>query len=256
MAHMVIAAPNGARRGKADHPGLPVTVSEIARESCRCLKGGAAVLHLHVRTDEGTHSLDPGRYREAITRIGDVAPGLIVQITTEAAGMFGLEEQIACVKAVRPESVSVAWREFCPEENQSARRFYDWAASVGIHVQHILYDPDDVRRFKNFGLKNASVLLVLGNHSGQAGAPDMLENYLAALGDVRDWCVCAFGRAEHEVVAAALEAGGHVRVGFENDLRRSDGSLAAGTYELVEQIKGEKMKPADVRVMWKLAANG
>ena len=257
---MVIAAPNGARHGKADHPGLPVTVSEIATEAGRCHENGAAVLHLHVRTDEGAHSLDPGRYREAISHIGDVAPDMIVQITTEAAGSFGLEEQIACVKAVRPVSASVAWREFSPETNPAARHFYRWAADENIHVQHILYSPADIERFATaqrmrelaMEPQTQSVLLVLGSYAGRAAAPGDLEPFLSVLPPVRDWCVCAFGAAEHEVVSAAIAAGGHARVGMENNFLRKDGSVAAGTHELVAQIDTEKLSPAEVRRLWNL----
>lgn len=256
MKPMVIAAPNGARRGKHDHQNLPITIEEIAAEAADCQRAGAAVLHLHVRDRNAQHSLDAGLYRAATEAIAEAAPGMVVQITTEAAGLFGLETQIACVEAVTPEAVSVAWREFAPEENASARRFYDWAAAEGIHVQHILYSVEDIARFNAYGLENASVLLVLGQYSGKAAQVAELPSYLAALGEVNDWCVCAFGKAEHDVVNAAIAAGGHARVGFENNLWLRDGSLAAGTHALVGQIEVDVMTAPDVRKFWGIKTNG
>ena len=253
MKPMVIAAPNGARRGKADHAALPVTIAEIAAEAALCQQAGATVLHLHVRDSHGAHSLDAGLYRAATEAITKAAPELLVQITTEAAGVFGLEAQIACVEAVRPESVSVAWREFAPEENAAARRFYGWAAGEGIHVQHILYSVEDIARFNAYGLQNQSVLLVLGKYGGAEAQADELPAYLDALGEVRDWCVCAFGKQEHAVVRAAMAAGGHARVGFENNLWLSDGRLAAGTYELVAQIENDVMSVHEARALWGLS---
>ena len=250
MRPMVIAAPNGARRGKADHPALPVTIAETAAEAALCQQAGAAVLHLHVRDTNGGHSLDAGLYRAATEAITEAAPEMLVQITTEAAGVFGLEAQIACVEAARPEAVSVAWREFAPEENASARRFYDWALGEGIHVQHILYSPEDIARFRAYGLQDQSVLLVLGQYGGAETQVEDLPAY--ALGEVKDWAVCAFGRAEHAVVSAAMAAGGHARVGFENNLWLEGGSLAAGTHELVAQIKQDVMSAAEVRALWGL----
>lgn len=247
---MVIAAPNGARRGKADHPELPLSIAEIAAEAALCQQAGAAVLHLHVRDGHGAHSLDAGLYRAATVAIDEAAPGMLVQITTEAAGVFGLEAQIACVEAARPEAVSVAWREFAPEENAAARRFYAWAAGEGIHVQHILYSPEDIARFSAFGLENQSVLLVLGQYGGANARAEELPAYLEVLQDVRDWCVCAFGTAEHSVVSAAMAAGGHARVGFENNLWRIDGALAAGTHELVAQIKNKVSSADEARRLW------
>jgi len=252
MKPMVIAAPNGARRGKAEHANLPVSIAEIAAEAALCQHAGAAVLHLHVRDTNGLHSLDAGLYRAATEAIDEAAPGMLVQITTEAAGVFGLEAQIACVEAVRPKAVSVAWREFAPEENADARRFYDWAAGEGIHVQHILYSPEDIARFRAYGLEDQSVLLVLGKYAGVEARADELPAYLKALGEVHDWCVCAFGKAEHAVVSAAIAAGGHARVGFENNLWRQDGSLAAGTHELVAQIKDDVMSADEARTLWRI----
>ena len=256
MKPMIIAAPNGARRGKQDHPNLPITIAEIAAEAAACQRAGAAVLHLHVRDSNGAHSLDAGLYRAATEAIAEAAPGMLVQITTEAAGRFELDTQIACVEAVRPEAVSVAWREFAPEENPAARRFYSWAGEAGIHVQHILYSVEDIARFNAYGLKDASVLLVLGQYAGIEARVAELPAYLAALGPVHDWCLCAFGRAEHAVVCAGIVAGGHARVGFENNLWLKDGALASGTHALVAQIETEVMSTAEARQFWGITANG
>ena len=250
---MVIAAPNGARRGKADHPNLPVSIEEIAAEAAACQKAGAAVLHLHVRDSNGLHSLDAGLYRAATETIAKSAPGMLVQITTEAAGLFELDAQIACVEAVMPKAVSVAWREFVPEENATARRFYDWAAEHGIHVQHILYSPEDIARFNAYGLEDQSVLLVLGKYRGVDAKVADLPAYVAALGDVHDWSVCAFGPQEHAVVKAGIAAGGHARVGFENNLWMEDGGLASGTSALVGQIKRAVATADEVRAYWKIS---
>ena len=256
MKSMVIAAPNGARRGKHSHPNLPLTIDEIAAEAAACQHAGAAVLHLHVRDTNGVHSLDAGLYRAATVAIAESAPGMLVQITTESAGLFELSAQIACVEAVRPEAVSVAWREFAPEENTTARRFYSWAKAEGIHVQHILYSVEDILRFRDYGLRDTSVLLVLGQYRGIEAQEAELPTYLSALGKVRDWCVCAFGRAEHAVVSAAIAHGGHARVGFENNLWLKDGKLANGTHELVAQIQADVMDSSEVRKLWELKTDG
>ncbi|MCF6272346.1 MAG: 3-keto-5-aminohexanoate cleavage protein [Rhodobacteraceae bacterium] len=256
MKPVIIAAPNGARRSKAEHPALPITIEEITAEAVACQRAGAAVLHLHVRDSEGMHSLDAGLYRAATALIAERAPDLVVQITTEAAGIFGLEAQISSAMAVQPEAISVAWREFSPESNPQARRFYDWAAEAGVRVQHILYSSEDMRRFNAFGLEDQSILLVLGSYTGMEARVEDLPAYLAGLGAVRDWSVCAFGRNEHAVVRAALKAGGHGRVGFENNLRLKDGRLASGTAALVGQFRQPLASANDVRQLWRLGLHG
>jgi uncharacterized protein (DUF849 family) len=39
------------------------------------------------------------------------------------------------------------------------------------------------------------------------------------------WSVCAFGQAEHDCLLAALELGGHARIGFENNCLAPDGQV-------------------------------
>ena len=103
---VITVAPNGARRGKADHPALPVTPAEIAREAARCHEAGAAMIHLHVRDSEQRHSLDVGAYREAVAAVREaVGDRLVIQVTSEAVGIFSPEEQMAMIGPYLP-----AWR--------------------------------------------------------------------------------------------------------------------------------------------------
>ncbi len=114
---MIMVAPNGARRGKADHPALPLTAAELAADAKACALAGAAAIHLHVRDAAGGHALDPGLYRAATAAVRAAAgPDLVVQITTEAVGRFSPAEQMACVRALTPEAVSIALRELVPDE--------------------------------------------------------------------------------------------------------------------------------------------
>ena len=56
----LMVAPNGARRGKADHASLPLTLAETLATARACHAAGADALHLHVRDEAGAHSLDAG----------------------------------------------------------------------------------------------------------------------------------------------------------------------------------------------------
>ena len=86
---LVMVAPNGARRTKADHPHLPITPADIAAEAGRCRDAGATIFHLHVRDQNDAHSLDPDRYRAAIDAVrAAVGESLVIQVTTEAVGRY------------------------------------------------------------------------------------------------------------------------------------------------------------------------
>lgn len=245
-AVMVISAPNGARRTHADHPALPITSAEIAACAQRVRDAGAGMLHMHVRDDAGGHSLDAGRYAEATAAVREaVGDDLVIQITTEAVGVYGPAEQMATVRALWPEAASCALRELCPDEAGEAAygAFLRDCAEAGVQVQHILYDAQDSSRFTRLwkaGLIPGAaplVLLVLGRYGdGPASAPDALPPLLAALGDAARslcWSVCAFGPREHEIALAASARGGHARLGFENNLWRSNGRLARDNSELI-----------------------
>ena len=89
---MIAVAPNGARKTQQDHPQLPISPKEIAHTAAACRDAGACMLHLHVRDEKLGHSLDVERYREAIRAIRqEVGDEFIIQITTEAVGVFNRE---------------------------------------------------------------------------------------------------------------------------------------------------------------------
>ncbi len=246
----VTVAPNGARRTRADHPALPVTAAEIARTAAACREAGAAMIHLHVRDRDGRHSLDADAYRDAIAAIRRAAgPDLVVQITTESAGRYAMAEQTAAVRAVRPEAVSLALREFVPDEGAvaDAARFFGWLAENRIAAQYILYDRADLARFRALRRRGAipeerpSVLFVLGRHADPRPAtPADLDRLLAAAGpgglDGMEWGVCAFGPREYDCAVAAAARGGHCRVGFENNLVLRDGRRAPDNAALVAEV--------------------
>ena len=112
---MIAVAPNGARRQKADHQALPITPAELAETAVECQDAGASMIHLHVRDDQGGHLLDAQAYRVATAAVRDaVGPDMIIQVTTEAVGIYSVDEQIAVVQELKPEAVSLAVRELCP----------------------------------------------------------------------------------------------------------------------------------------------
>jgi 3-keto-5-aminohexanoate cleavage enzyme len=243
---IVAVAPNGARRGKADHPALPMTADEIAAAVAACHEAGASLVHLHVRDADGGHTLDADAYRAATDAVrATVGDRVIVQVTTEAMGRYTVAEQMAMVRAVRPEAVSLALREIVPdrEHELAAANFFEWLTKARVIPQYILYSPDEVRRFADLRRRGIIpgllpfVLFVLGRYAdAQAGRPEELDAFLAALPENVEWAVCAFGPQEHACALRAAERGGHVRLGFENNLCLADGTLAADNAALVRQF--------------------
>lgn len=262
---VVGVAPNGAYKGVGEHRELPVTAGELARVAGEVLAAGAAMFHLHVRDGAGGHTLDAGAYREAVGAIrAEVGEGLFLQATSEAGGIYGVEEQrraigeicgVGGAEGVGADGVSIALRELFREEGEGdVGRGADLLREVGergVAVQYILYGAGDVGRYGELVREGVvprgghAVLLVVGKKFGEEGGADVvgeLRGMVGELGgmgeDVPNWMVCAFGREEFACLREGVRLGGHVRVGFENSLRLRDGRVARDNAELVRQVVG------------------
>lgn len=267
MPVAIAVAPNGARRGKGDHPRLPLTAAEIARDAAECLEAGAAMIHLHVRDGAGAHVLDAGLYREAMAAVrAAVGPRLVIQITTEAVGRYTPAEQIALIDALAPESVSIGLREILPEggDERPAAALFARMERAGVLWQLIVYEAAELARLDALAARGVlpagplAVLGVLGRKTGTAADPAELEAFLAAGIGRHQWMLCAFGPQEAAFMARAAAAGGHARVGFENNLWLPDGSLAPSNAAIVAATAaaaGRAPMDADgLRAGWRVAA--
>jgi uncharacterized protein (DUF849 family) len=242
---IIMAAPNGARKTKLDHAGLPVSIADTVTEAKHCHAAGASVLHAHVRGANDEHVLDVGLYGELLTELSRQVPEMLIQVTSEAVGVYTPEQQVDCVKAVVPQMSSMALREITSnfEQPEFARQFFDWCDEHQVHLQHIVFTEDELQRFLDYrerGVIPAShrcVLFVLGRYSVDfQSAPADLEPFLQHdLGEL-DWFCCAFGNQEQACMMAAIDAGGHARVGFENNLYLPNGDLADSTATLISSL--------------------
>ena len=243
-----MVAPNGARKTGKDHPALPITPQQLAQTAQSCQAAGAAMIHLHVRDADQQHTLDVEAYRAAITEIRDrLGDRMVIQVTSEAVGRYTPAEQMAMVRALRPEAVSLAVRELVPDRahEETAAEFFAWLDEVSIRPQYILYSGDDLKRFDELIDRGVIpgdrhfVLFVLGRYSKtQTSEPSDLLAFLSARREDRPhpWAVCAFGPHETACAIAAAALGGHARVGFENNLYLPDGTPAPDNAALVAAV--------------------
>src|SRR5690606_4220408 len=133
-------------------------------------------------------------------------------ITTEALGLYAPAEQIAVLKAVKPEAASLALRELVPDaaaEPAFAEALF-WMKRENVLPQIILYEPAEAVRLEGMirrGLvpwPNIPVLYVLGRYTlSQTSQPVDLLPFLAPDAPrFSNWSVCAFGRHEAACVTA------------------------------------------------------
>lgn len=242
---ILCVAPNGAYKQASDHPAVPMTVDAMADVAKRCFDAGAAMLHLHIRDAQGRHSLDVEGYREAIRVVrAAVGDAMVIQVTSEAAKVYQAPAQIAMVQVLKPEAVSVGLRELDQPEIGEAglAAFFQWLAQERCMTQVIIYDTTDLTRWQALRASGVipdapwSLLFVLGRYTaGQTSNPRDLVPFLHAHSGSEPWSVCAFGATEHACVTAAAAMGGHVRVGFENNLKLKNNQTASDNVDLVAQ---------------------
>ena len=240
-------APTGARLTRSDHPAVPLSPGEIAAAAAACRDAGAALLHLHVRDADGAHLLDADAYREATHAVRRaVGDDMIIQVSTDAVGRYSPEQQMAMVRELRPEAVSLAVREIVPDpaHERPAAAFLEWLRRERIMVQYIVYSPQGVTRFRDLRRRGVIpgerhfLLFVLGRYAmGQTSTPVDLLPFLMVADPNDAWAVCAFGPWENACALTAAALGGHSRVGFENNVYMSDGSLAPDNAALVAQFR-------------------
>lgn len=244
---LLMVAPNEARRTHADHPAIPLTPEALALDAVACRDAGAAMMHLHVREADGRHLLDAGAYREALAAIqSSVGNELVLQVTSEAGGRYSPEAQRRMMEDLQPDAVSVAVRELFgdPKEVVASGELCRDLEANGSNLQYILYSPEDLAHFirlREDGVlpsKNAFLLFVLGRYETPPVAdPLRLPDFLHLLTLEDRWAVCAFGPTEAECMGLAARHGGHARVGFENNLLRTDGTVVENNAELVRQAR-------------------
>jgi 3-keto-5-aminohexanoate cleavage enzyme len=250
----IIVAPNGARKTQKDHPALPMTKQEIVSEVIACRDAGAAMVHLHARDKNGQHSLaidDNLLIMEAVKKV--VGDSIIIQLTTEAVGMYLPKQQMELIKETTPEAASFALSELVPDDSYIpvAEKFFRWVADSGMIAQYILYTPEDLKRYGRLikqGIlpnKNHHILLVLGRyHKDQISKPKDLIPFLSEpilselmLAEKYRWATCAFGLNEQKCLISSMLMGADVRVGFENNHLNNLGLNAQSNAQQVVDIK-------------------
>jgi len=247
---IVTAALVGAETTREQTPYLPISPEEIAEEARRCREAGAAMVHLHVREPDGTPSQSAALFERTIRLIRELAPDLICQTSTGGAVGMSVDERaqpLTLQGPAKPEMATlttgtvnfgddVFWNPR-PLVRDLARRIRE----AGIVPEVEVFDAgmiDEAYALEREGLLSfpAHFDFVLGV-PGALGASEAAVDFLRSrLPEGSTWSVAGIGRHELPMARLALEKGGHVRVGLEDNLFVSKGVLAKGSYELVAQV--------------------
>jgi len=253
MAHpplVITAALVGAETTREQTPYLPISPEEIAQEAKRCRDAGASIVHLHVREPDGRPSQSAALFRQTIERIRALAPDLICQTSTGGAVGMSVEERaqpLTLTGAAKPEmaTLSTGTVNFGDDVFWNPRPLIrDLAGRIraaGIVPEIECFDVgmiDMALALAKDGLLDlpAHFDFVLGVPGALGARRSVLEFMRSELPEGCTWTVAGVGRHQLPMAEIAIELGGNVRVGLEDNIYVSKGVLAKGSFELVERV--------------------
>ncbi|QRI65541.1 3-keto-5-aminohexanoate cleavage protein [Shinella sp. PSBB067] len=280
---------SGDTAGKSPH--VPRSPKEIAESAIEAAKAGAAVVHCHVRDPEtGAPSRRNDLYREVTERIRDAEVDVVLNLTAGMGGdmtfsnveqplplnpagtdMVGATERVSHVAECLPEictldcgTMNFSLGDYVMTNTPSMLRAMGrMMTDLGVRPEIEAFDTGHLwfaKQLVEEGVIEDPVLIQLCMGIPW-GAPDDLNTYMAMVNNVpSSWTFSAFsiGRNAMAYPAAAVLAGGNVRVGLEDNLYVAKGQLATNAQlvdkavTIIESMGARVIGPAEVREKLKL----
>lgn len=244
---IITAAICGAEVTKEHNPNVPYTIEEIAREAYAAYNAGASIIHLHVRYDDGTPTQDKERFREAIEAIKAKCPDVIIQPSTGGAVGMTSEERLQPIY-LNPEMASLdcgtlnfGGDEIFVNTENMIIEFALKMNEVGVKPELEVFDKgmiDTALRLHKKGYIKTPMHFnfVMGVTGGISGEIRDFLFLKESIPEDSTFTATGIGRYEFSVATMAILTGGHVRVGFEDNIYISKGVLARSNRELVEKV--------------------
>lgn len=247
---IITAAITGAETTRKDQPNLPITPAEQAQAALDCFRAGARVVHLHVRNDDGSPTQSLERFGDSIAAIRKAVPEMIIQISTGGAVGEAFEKRLAPL-SLKPDmgTLNAGTLNFGEDifvnHPLDIIRLAEAFKEYGVVPEVEVYESgmvDVVARLVNKGIITHSPLhmqFVLGVPGGMSGSPKNLMYMIDHLKEQipsATWAVAGIGRWHIPASLTALVNGGHIRVGFEDNIFYHKGIIADSNAQLVARI--------------------
>ena len=245
---IITVAITGSLPRKEHNPAVPITVSEQLESTHEAFEAGAALVHVHVRNDDGSPSSSPEKFAAFQEGIRKLCPGIIVQFST--GGRSGVGAERGGMLYLRPDMASLTTGscnfplriyENPPElisDLAGKMREFDVKPEIEVFDLSMLYNALDYARAGAVGCP-LHVQFVLGVKNALPVDRDILNFQVAKLHQLMPdatWVAAGIGKHQIEINRWALEMGGHCRTGLEDNVRWDKTRLAASNAELVKRL--------------------
>ncbi len=244
---IITAAICGAEVTKEQNPAVPYTVEEIVKEAKASVDAGAAIVHLHVREDDGTPTQSKARFKECIDAIYKECPDVILIPSTGGAVGMTAEERLQPTELF-PEMATLD----CGTCNFGDDVFENTMPMMRDFGKRML-ENDIKPEYECFEMGHIDTILNMARKGQVPGAPMQFNFVLGVPGCTpatvnnlcwmvnaipagSTWTATGIGRNAFTLAAPAIVMGGNVRVGFEDNLYLERGVLAKSNGELVAKV--------------------
>lgn len=272
---IITVAVSGSGPTRKDNPNVPYSPEEIADEVVRCREAGASVAHVHVRDPKTGAPCFKLEYFRAVRERVRSGCDILLNCTTSSFNLTGdniMEQRVA------PLSLGI---DLCSLDigtmNLRERVFLnppEWgpycakaARKQGVKPELECFDAGHIGLAKNLidkGLLDPPYLfqICMGTDGGIEATTKSFA-YMIELLPSEDvvWTAMGIGRHQFPVAVLSMINGGHVRVGFEDNVYLARGILAKSNAELVakavrlgKDLGREVAEPEDVRKILKIKA--
>lgn len=237
----------GAEVTKENNPAVPYTVEEIAEQAYGAYKAGASIIHLHVRYDDGTPTQDLERFRACFDAIRAKCPDVIIQPSTGGAVGMSNDERLQPIQ-LNPEMATLdcgtcnfGGDEIFINTENMIKDFGEKMIARNIKPEVEVFDKgmiDMAIRLNKKGYIKSPMHFdfVMGVNGGISGTPRDLVFMAGSIPPGSTFTVAGVGRTEFPMITLGILLGGHVRVGFEDNVYLEKGVLAKSNAELVEKV--------------------
>ena len=280
---VITCALTGVLAKREQCPWVPYTPAEIAEEARRAWEAGAAVVHIHARTDEGAPTYEPQVYAAIRREIESRCP-VILNFST--GGLGPMEGRVAHVREVKPAIAALNMGSMNYAKYSPRRKDFVFDFVFENPFKDICYLLSGMKEAKVkpelecFDLGHTASIVPLLDQ-GLLEEPLQFSFIMGVLGGIRAtaenlaaqarearalsrdpaWEVIGISHEQWTMLAAALALGGNVRVGLEDNfyldsagtqMARSNGDLVAKAVRMARDAGREPATVQEARSMLSL----
>ena len=244
---IICVAITGSLPTKKDNPNVPISISEQIESTHESFEAGATICHAHVRNEDETPTSDPEKFALLKEGISKHCPDMIIQFST--GGRSGSGKERGGMLPLKPDmaSLSVGSNNFPTRVYENSPELILWLAEqMRIHkvmpeveafdLSHIINAMDMHSKGLLYG--DLYVQFVMGVKNAMPADETIFKFYVELMqkrAPKSEWCAAGIGANQILVNEWSIKAGGHTRVGLEDNVRLDKETLAPSNAALVKR---------------------